>query len=94
MKSSLANNLYRIAYDASKETTHRKGIARRILTEGVYPLAKCEGRTRVIIPCPIPPMLPILNSMGYTEHNETGETPERMFMTHIVGTSNYFTLEI
>ena len=93
MKTSLANLLFRLSCNVSEELTHRKGIAFRILTDGVYPLAKSEGRARIVIPWPLPPMIPILNSLGYIEHNETGETVERLFLRNLAGTSNYFTLD-
>lgn len=93
MKASLANLLFRLSCDISEKTTHRKGIAHRILTDGVYPLAKSEGRTRVVVPWPLPPMIPILNSLGYTEHNETNYNRERLFLSHVAGTSNYFTFD-
>jgi len=93
MKASLANLLFRASCDVSEQTTHRKGIAYRILTDGVYPLVQSEGRTRIVIPWPLPPMIPILNSLGYIEHNEKGNTPEKLFLANIAGTYNYFTFD-
>jgi len=93
MKASLVNLLFRLSCDISEELTHRKGIAYRILTDGVYPLVKSQGRSRIVIPWPLKPMVPILNSLGYTEHNEMGETPERLFLRNMAGTSNYFTFD-
>ncbi len=87
MKSSLINVLVRSACDT---IDYRKGIAKRILKDGVMKLVREEGRTKVIVPWPLPPMIPILQSLGYIEHNETVQTPERKFLSRYTGTSNYY----
>lgn len=92
MKSSLVNLLYRLSCPG--EYGHRKGIAKRILTDGVFSLAREEGRKVLIVPWPLPPMIPILETMGFTEHNEQRMTPEREFLKDLASTSNYFTLNL
>jgi hypothetical protein len=91
MKSSLVNVLVRSACDT---IDYRRGVAKRIMTDGVILLARREGRKTIIVPWPLPPMIPILNGMGFTEHNVDDLNRERSFLKPYTGTSNYFTLSI
>lgn len=91
MKSSLVNLLFRLS---CHKVSHRAGIAKRIINDGVLPLAKSQGRKRIVVPWPLPPMIPILNSLGFIEHNTTDNTPERLFLSGMTSTVNYFTLDL
>jgi hypothetical protein len=88
MKSSLVNVLVRSSCDT---INYRKGIAKRILKDGVMKLVREEGRTKVIVPWPLPPMIPILKSLGYVEHNQKVQTSEMDFLSRYTRTSNYYT---
>jgi len=94
MKTSLVNLIFRALCDVSEQTTHRKGIAARILMDGVNVVGKMENRTRIVVPWPLPPMIPILKSFGYTEHNDRSGTREMAFLRELTATSTYYTLDL
>jgi hypothetical protein len=90
MKTSLVNLMSRLACDSGNE--HRKGIAKRIMLNGVYPLAKSMGIERLVVPWPLEPMIPILNSLGFTSISTTEYTRERKFFKDIAPASEYFVI--
>lgn len=91
MKTSLVNLLYGLSCPKSDSSNHRRGIALRILTNGIYPLARKEGRKILVVPWPLPPMIPILQREGFQEHNTTETNEIRRFLANLTFTSNYFT---
>jgi len=90
MKSSLVNLISR---NSGCQSEYRKGVSNKLLNK-IHTLATEENRKRIIVPWPLPPMIPILKSNGYIEHNETSNTPEKDFLEKMVGTNNYFTLNL
>jgi len=93
MKSSLVNVIIRSSATGKPEMTvnsERRGIAKRLILDGVFKLAKETGKSKVIVPWPLPPIIPILLSLGFVEHNPSGKTQELEFLSAITKTNNYF----
>jgi hypothetical protein len=70
-----------------------KGIAVKMLEKLIYPLAKQEKRSKLVIPWPLPPMVKILEKLDFMRHDE-GNTPEMEFLRGITLTTNYYTKDI
>jgi hypothetical protein len=77
----------------SKCSTSRRGVATTLI-EGVQNFGKMGGKTKVVVPWPLRPMVPILNKLGFTEVNTSDNTLERLFLEPVASTSNYFTRDL
>lgn len=105
MKSSLVNI---IARENGSQAAYRKGIAKRIILDGLIPFATSvkENRKKIIVPWPLPPMIPILLSLGFKEYNDIVNDEEidddrdidnpriMKFLRPYTMTSNYYILNV
>lgn len=78
-----------IRYLLKNKSDKYKGIA-NLLIEGVKNLAKSLGKTKIIVPNPLPTMVKILKSHDFVEYDTTVNVPERKFLNPINDTTNYF----
>lgn len=85
MKSSVVNMLAKGNGDP-----FRRNVATRIIETGVIPLAVEAGKSRIIVPWPLPTMCHILTKLGWSEYNSTESNSERTFLRPYTGTSNYW----
>jgi len=85
MSSSIKNML---------SETPVKGISRKIIIEGVIPLAKSRKKTEIIVPHPLPAMRHVLTFLGFKSYKKPSHNQQRLFLKNIIGTANYFSLTI
>ena len=84
MKSSIINIINR----------ENKDVATKLLLNGVIPYAKTKGCNEIVVPWPLPPMVKLLERLGFKEFNTQHLTDERRFLEDVSSTSNYFVLNI
>ena len=84
MKASIANTI-------NRENLH---IATKLIYNGVIPFMKEEGRTKLIVVWPLPPMIKILRKLTFTEFDTIEMTPERKFYENVAGGTHYFTYDV
>jgi len=89
MKSALVNIIARASRPDNQQ--YRKGIATKLLQEGVFKLA--AGK-RLVVPWPLPPMVPILENMGFQQVKTDEMTAERSFLSKITSTREYYFLDL